>query len=158
MVNGLEARVCNSCGILKPVDKLVKKLDCKGGYSPKCKDCKNKRQKEYRNNNSNKSTKIYEKSLHGYLVRTYRNMLSRVTGIQEKKAHLYKGLDIMDKKDFYEWSLCSNYPILLEKYKISNYDMKLAPSIDRKDPTRGYVLDNIRWVTHSENSSNIRRP
>ena len=101
-------------------------------------------------------TKKYEKTVKGYLVRTYRNMLSRVTGILKNKAHLYKGLEILNKEEFYSWALNSNYPTLLQTYTESNYDMKLAPSIDRIDPLKGYSIDNIRWVTHSENSSNTR--
>jgi hypothetical protein len=33
--------------------------------------------------------KKYEKTPKGYLMRTYRNMKSRVLGIQHKKAHIY---------------------------------------------------------------------
>lgn len=134
---------------------------CKANSDPpkriECKECCNLRQRLYRINNSNKLTKTYEKSLNGYLVRTYRNMLSRVKGILKKKAHLYEGLEILSKEKFYEWSLASNYPELLKNYKDSGYDMKLAPSIDRKDPLMGYVIGNIRWITHSENSSNTRQ-
>jgi len=33
----------------------------------------------------------------------------------------------------------------------------IRPSIDRIDSTRGYLINNIQWMTHSENSSKTRR-
>lgn len=152
METGLVSRVCNSCGVDTPLGLLVKKADCKGGYAPKCLKCKAEGQRSYRVSNGNRCTKDYEKTLQGYLVRAYRNMSSRVLGIVKKKRHLYEGLEILPKEEFYKWSLQANYPDLLEVYKQSGYDMKLAPSIDRKDASLGYTLGNIRWITHSENS------
>ena len=152
METGLVSRVCNTCKRDVPVERLIKKSDCKGGYAPRCLDCKANSQREHRILSRNQSTKTYEKSLKGYLVRTYRNMLSRVRGILKKKAHLYEGLEILSKDEFYKWSLKSNYPDLLDAYRESGFDMKLAPSIDREDTSLGYTLDNIRWITHSENS------
>ena len=130
----------------------MKKSDCKGGYAPKCLKCKANGQRKYRVSNGDRCTKDYEKTLNGYLMRTYRNMSSRVLGILKTKRHLYEGLDILPKEEFYEWSLQSNYPDLLKNYQESGYDMKLAPSIDREDSSLGYITGNIRWITHSENS------
>lgn len=145
-------KVCNSCKEAKPLQEFPPKSDCKYGVAGTCRVCKNAKQRKTRSANKNSFTKGYEKTLNGYLMRTYRNMLSRVKGVLKKKAHLYEGLDILSKEEFYTWSLSSNYPQLLEAYKESGYDAKLAPSIDRVDSSRGYVLDNIRWLTHSENS------
>ncbi len=148
----MESRVCKVCGVDTPVALLMKKPDCKGGYAPKCLKCKANGQREYRSANGDRCTKNYEKTLNGYLMRTYRNMSSRVLGILKTKRHLYEGLDILPKEEFYEWSLQSNYPDLLKNYQESGYDMKLAPSIDREDSSLGYIMGNIRWITHSENS------
>ena len=145
-------KVCNGCKETKVLREFPPKSDCRYGVASTCKLCKNAKQREARSANKNSFTKRYEKTLNGYLMRSYRNMTSRVKGILKKKAHLYEGLDILPKEDFYVWSLNSNYPQLLEAYKESGYDAKLAPSVDRIDPSKGYVLDNMRWVTHSENS------
>lgn len=102
--------------------------------------------------------KKYEKTRKGLLMRTYRNMKSRVLGIQHKKAHLYKGLPILSKDVFYNWSLSNeSYNTLFEMWIKSEYNKKLTPSIDRIDISKGYTEDNIRWITHSENSKNTRR-
>lgn len=97
--------------------------------------------------------KKYEKTRRGKLVRTYRNMLSRVKGIQKKKAHLYQGLALLDKHTFYAWSLLDpDYNIIFDTWVKSNYARTLSPSVDRIDPSEGYVKGNIRWITHSQNS------
>lgn len=102
--------------------------------------------------------KKYEKTIPGFLMRCYRNMKSRILGIQKKKAHLYKDLELVSKEEFYEWS--NNNKIFLILYKNwvnSNYDRKLSPSIDRITSYKGYTLDNMQWLTHSENSSKIEK-
>jgi len=86
-------------------------------------------------------------------MRTYRNMTSRVKGILKKKAHLYEGLEILDKEPFYEWAKSNTeYQRLHEEWTASGYEYRLAPSIDRIDSSLGYTLDNIRWLPHWLNS------
>jgi hypothetical protein len=98
--------------------------------------------------------KLYEKTPKGFLMRTYRNMQSRVTGIQKKKAHLYLGLPILDREDFYAWAWDNTaFWRLYKQWAATDYDRKLSPSINRIDTTKGYTLDNIEWLTHSVNSS-----
>lgn len=96
----------------------------------------------------------YEKSPNGYLMRKYRNMLSRIRGVQKKKAHLYKGKTILPKHEFYDWALTHpDFKSLFAAYKRSNRKRKYAPTVNRIDSKRGYELGNMEWLTHSENSS-----
>lgn len=114
---------------------------------------KNRKQREYRRKNNDACTARYEKTLKGHLIRTYRNMQSRVTGVQKKKAHLYEGLDLLDREDFYEWALNNaTYLRLHEEWTAQGFPRTLTPSIDRIRSSEGYVLDNMQWLTHSENS------
>lgn len=97
--------------------------------------------------------RIYEKTPKGFIMRLYRNMKSRVLGIQKNNSHLYKGLFLLPKDQFYSWAL--NHPTFMELYNryLSNgYSRKLAPSVDRINPDIGYKLKNMEWVTLSENS------
>ncbi len=114
---------------------------------------RNKRQRERRQLNGNKNTKSYEKTPNGFLMRCYRNMQSRVTGVQQKKAHLYKGLELMTRVEFYTWARQDkDFLGLFQAWERSEYDRKLCPSINRVDSKIGYTLPNVEWITQSENS------
>ncbi len=95
----------------------------------------------------------YEKTKKGFLMRLYRNMKSRIDGVQKSKHHLYRGLGILDKGIFYKWAInCPEFHSLFDEYESSGYPRKLAPSVDRIDSSVGYRIDNMEFVTMSENS------
>jgi hypothetical protein len=103
--------------------------------------------------NGNAATKKYEKTKGGKIMRTYRNMKSRCAGIQPKGRDKYINIDILPKEDFYAWSMTDNtFNAIFTEWVASNYCRKLTPSIDRIDASKGYTIDNIRWLTLSENS------
>jgi hypothetical protein len=111
------------------------------------------RQRERRQLSNNANTKRYEKTKKGKLMRMYRNMLSRIDGVQKKKAHLYAGKQILTRDEFYEWALSSvQFHELFDAWEKSNYDRRLSPSVDRVNSSLGYTVENMEWVTHSENS------
>lgn len=113
----------------------------------------NEKQREKRKVNKNKPTRKYEKTINGFLMRVYRNMESRVTGIQWKKAHIYEGLDLLPREQFYDWAKNdSTFNLLYVNWKKSGYNRKITPSINRIDSLLGYLYGNIEWITHSENS------
>lgn len=119
---------------------------------PLTKEQKNERQREYRKRIKNKPTIAYEKTKKGFLVRLYRNMKSRVEGVQKLKIHLYEGKYLLDKDVFYEWALSSEeYHSLFEAWENSNYERRLTPSVDRINSAYGYELNNIEWVPFHEN-------
>ena len=114
---------------------------------------RNKTQREKRKRTGNWDYKKYEKTKNGFLMRLYQNMLSRVSGIQKAKYHLYAGCTLLPRVDFYSWAKSSeDFLRLFREWEWSGYDRKLTPSVDRIDSTYGYQLDNMEWVTHSENS------
>ena len=122
------------------------------------KDEKNAKQRERRQKDGNKLTKKYEKTPNGFLMRLYRNMQSRITGVQSAKHHLYEGKTLLSREDFYTWAKNSDeFYLLFDAWELSGYDRKLTPSVDRIKAELGYELTNIRWVTHSYNSANTRR-
>lgn len=144
---------CKVCNQLKDLLEFVKHKECKDGHTNCCKKCKLELQKISRQKNNNKYTKIYEKTVTGFLMRTYRNMQSRINGIQYKKHHLYAGKSILSKVDFYNWAVLNNeFKNLFEVWEKNNYENRLTPSVDRLDEKLGYSIDNMQWITHSENS------
>jgi len=118
-----------------------------------CNSCKNESQRLMRKQNGNSHTKKYEKTKKGFLMRAYRNMKSRVTGVQKKGAHLYLGLELLGKDQFYSWAMKNaDFHGLWMEYEISGYDRWKCPSVDRKRTSIGYVIDNMRFITHYDNS------
>lgn len=117
-----------------------------------------RKQREYRARTGNASTIRYERTKKGKLMRTYRNMQSRVDGILKKKAHLYAGLPIISRQSFYLWAMSSpDFHRLFDRWVESGYRCGESPSVDRIDPEQGYTLNNMRWLTHRENSSLTRQ-
>ena len=86
-------------------------------------------------------------------MRLYRNMKSRVDGVQAAKYHLYRGLGIIEKEKFYQWAMSQvEFHLLFEEYEVGGYERRLAPSVDRINSSIGYQIDNMEFVTMSENS------
>ena len=53
-----------------------------------------------------------------------------------------------DREEFLDWLfLETNYLNLWERWREAGWDTKLAPSVDRRDNTRGYELDNLQLMT-----------
>jgi hypothetical protein len=114
---------------------------------------RNEDQRKRRKENGNAYTLKYERTKKGKIMRIYRNMLSRVTGVQAAKYHLYKGKSLVGKDFFYKWTMgCQEFHALFDCWVNSGFDRKLAPSVDRVDSSQGYSVGNMEWVTHSENS------
>lgn len=111
-------------------------------------------QRKHRKLTGNLDTKKYEKTKRGFLMRLYRNMQSRITGIQKQKAHLYAGKNLIEREVFYVWAMSNiTFHHLFDTWEKAEYPRKCTPSVDRINSNIGYVLDNMEWVTMSENSS-----
>ncbi len=78
-----------------------------------------------------------------------------------KRPDIYLGKPILPKDVFLNWS--KNHPEFLRLYKRwvnCDFDRKLTPTINRINSAKGYTLDNIEWMTNSQNcglSSTVRR-
>lgn len=92
-------------------------------------------------------------TINSYLGKKYTCMRCRVNGIGGHNRGDWKGKAILPKDVFMTWA--RNHPDFLNLYKryvMNNFDRKLAPSINRIDSNRGYTLDNMEWLTNSQNS------
>lgn len=149
----METKTCIRCGIEQDISEFRKQKETHDGHVNQCRTCLNEIQRIKRKNNGNQLTRRYEKTPKGFLMREYRNMQSRVTGVQKRKAHLYLGKELLPRDEFYKWAIFHiDFVLLYTDWVKSCYDRKLTPTVDRVDSSRGYTLDNMEWVTHSENS------
>jgi len=112
------------------------------------------KQRIKRKENGNAATHKYEKTKHGFLMRLYRNMQSRIDGVQKQKFHLYEGKNLLPRDEFYEWASSNDeFHRLFKIWEDSGYERKLTPSVDRVNSAIGYYLSNMEFVTQSINSS-----
>lgn len=160
MIHVPSTKVCRTCRTEKPLEEFHVRRDCQLGVAAHCAECKGAAQttrvKALMQTNPQKVLGLqrnYGKTLGGKIMMSYHNMRGRVLGLQARKAHLYKGLPIMPRHEFYTWALKDER--LKEVFAIwvaSGYSKRLSPSVNRIDPALGYVAGNIEWLTHSENS------
>lgn len=93
-------------------------------------------------------------TLDRFIGALYSNMNQRVKGKHTRSPHLYKGRSILPREVFKIWA--RNHVVFLQLYKqwkSCGYDISLTPSVNRINPNSGYTLDNMEWVTFSQNCS-----
>lgn len=99
------------------------------------------------------STHQHNATITSFLNKVYNDMKARVNGKTKKSdAKYYVGKPILSKDAFTNWA--RNHPDFLKLYKqyfMSRFDKKLAPSVNRMDSNMGYTLNNMEWVSFSQN-------
>ena len=80
-------------------------------------------------------------------------MKKRVRGKCNAKSKSYVGLPICGRVEFREWAEANEqFTILWDNWHASGKLYKLTPSVDRLVEEKGYVLENMQWLTVSENT------
>lgn len=121
------------------MSKQCNYIDCKKPVKPRHNYCRFHKNSRNANN---------------FLSNLYGNIKRRVTtGGNTDCPHLYVGKPVMPKDAFMVWS--KNHPDFLRLYKqwvTFNFDRKLTPVVNRLNSSLGYTLDNVEWITASQNS------
>lgn len=95
----------------------------------------------------------YGRTFKGFFNNTYGRMCWRI-----KTSKAYQGLEIMSRHQWISFKADTEdvRRILWQAWKDSGHQLRLAPSIDRIDLTKGYVRGNCRWITQGQNSAGSR--
>jgi hypothetical protein len=149
---------CLGCNLEKDLTSFYKNNKLFDGHFNKCKECiKANVRKNYARNRE--YYKNYEKNRNRNSF--YRIFLHRYGCLKQRCGGMFRkykvsGTEFLDKKTFLEWCFEDNNIAKFKKihsdWEKSNYDHKLSPSIDRIDNNKGYTIDNIQWLTKSQNS------
>lgn len=137
-----KSKECGVCEKTKSLDNFHESSDSPDGHKNTCKECRSNHYKEY-----NRRTKKM------WNIRYY-NMKRRQQGKNEKHKGA-RGKRICTKQEFLDWCKDNKerFEEIKEKWQAAGYPRKLAPSVDRIDDSKGYTVDNIRWVTQSQNAA-----
>lgn len=139
-------RICNTCGIEKPMARYKKDTRYNGGHRPQCRDCANKMDNIRRKgSNFRASERKYRNTFKGFCKQSYNGAKARA-----KKYSLEFDLP----NDYFEALWLSQNG----KCALSNRDMEhtsrsktarandYRASIDRIDSSKGYTVDNVRLI------------
>lgn len=147
----MEVKLCTKCNMTKPLSEFPKRKKEPVGfrdatqYSP-CKACNAQRAKEWRSKNkgyrgSGRMTKYENKPLISAIRTRLREAQSRIKKFGKKES---------DLTEEYLYDLFNNQQ---GKCALLGYDMKivrdnpLSLSLDQIEPSKGYVIGNVQWVT-----------
>ena len=131
------------------------------GRVGKCKDCNRKdviknrlkRKKYY----DRYDTVRYRTNILRIWKHKYHSMWRRVNGLDKHTRSVGKG--IISKSDFLTW--CNKnkntFMKLYKRWEKSGYKRKFAPSIDRINNNLGYEIDNMQWLTQSQNTKKFTK-
>lgn len=125
---------CYSCKSMKELLHFNKNKTKIDGYSTECKVCIREYDLKYRRSKTGLISQIYS---HQKSKSKKRNHPSPTYTKQELKEWLFS------QELFHK---------LFEEWELSNYDMNLTPSVDRKNDYIGYTINNIQIMTCKKNT------
>lgn len=89
--------------------------------------------------------KKYRDSFERKILETYNSMVFR----SKKKGFT----EIIERQDFFNFALSNQqYKQLYDNWILNNKEYRLTPSIDRIDATKPYILNNIQFLSVSDNA------
>jgi len=84
----------------------------------------------------------------------YQDIKRRTGGKTKRHYHSSELGEIATKYEFIGWCFdhLQEYDIIFEEWEDNNFVKRLSPSIDRIDSNKTYTLDNIQWLSLSDNA------
>lgn len=138
---------CTICNSEKEIDEFLRDKHSKGGYRNQCKACLRERNKG-----------VWERRSEGYnrAMRKFRSTWKGATQTSLSAAKLRtRELNLpelnIDNEYLREILEAQNYKCALTGVDLIPKGGWLCPSLDKMDPTLGYVKGNVQWVTKRAN-------
>jgi hypothetical protein len=156
----MKQKECFKCKQTKTLNEFYKHPDMPDGHVNKCKECnKNDVRINYANNIEAKHA--YDKYRQRYsITRIMRHRYSTIKrrcdlGRSDGQPYFVTGKPYLTYAEFQKWFYedenYKQFMSLYEKWVASGFQDKTAPSIDRIDPRKSYVLGNMQWLSKSDN-------
>ncbi len=152
--------ICKYCKKTYEVDfighdtKKSKKHYCKKTNTifvgKKCSFCRNKQVRKYQPRATINYTFQRKTNIRPFLYHKYKNIENRV--MRENNSSAYGKFMPTWNEFFKAFHKNKKLKKLMNEWAKSGFERKLVPSVDRIDDNFGYEIDNIQWITWSENS------
>jgi hypothetical protein len=88
-------------------------------------------------------------------TKRYAHAKARHEGRATHYSHC-EGKGLMSREEFFVWCKTpknlDTFIALYFDWAMADFPLGLSPSIDRIDPTKGYVDGNLQWLTFDQNS------
>jgi len=151
---------CFKCNVTKTLSNFYRHSGMADGTVNKCKECNKKENKE---NWHAKIEKKKEYDLYRSRYSIQRIFNHRYSGIKRRclkggscnRKYLVTGTSFLSKQEWDKWCFKqNNYLKFLKLYNIwllNNFDERLSPSIDRINSQKGYITNNLQWLSKSDN-------
>ena len=127
--------LCTTCNEIKDLPSFSKGKVWKNNTIGMCKPC------------GVKATQARQRTIPGLIKKIYHNQ-KMTTGKMGRSAPSYTEAELL------QWAINHGLEALHAQWESSGYDKWMSPSVDRKDNTMSYSLDNIRLITWRENLDN----
>lgn len=149
---------CFKCKENKDLTEFYHHPSTKDGRLNKCKECT---KSDVRSNYSLRIEQYREydkkrqrKDIRRIYSHRYNQIRARVGGFASRRYKV-EGTEMLTREEFDKW--CEeNQHIFDRLYSVweeNNFSRTFAPSIDRVDSNGGYTLNNMQWLSFSDNAA-----
>ena len=157
-------KICSKCNQEDSLEMFVKNKQCRGGYAGTCKNCQNEYSRNWKRENRDRLALIRRKQyaegygaiqrekeqirkeqhplkVRGQVLRAGMRDRARVNGI-EFDSRFFSVSYLMERLSHNQNCECCHKPLDIS-FKADHKFNESSPSIDRVNPTKGYVKDNV---------------
>ena len=151
-------KICFKCNELKELNEFYEHPQMPDGHVNKCKECNKKDVRlNYAENIDQKHEYDRRRQRHSrtrIFNHRYGQIKQRVEGRAVRKYGV-EGKEILSYEEYCMWikNNIDAFEEVYSKWRDSNFERRLTPSIDRINNDGSYTADNMRWVSVSVNSS-----